>query len=450
MKQWCFVVSLAAAGFAPSVASAGSAGNCHIGAYRLSDGSTIDLGASEGPELRYRMFDGTTGALREAKDGAWHSTVGWTERPDGRTFTLGPCEAGALRIEAPTGALTGKRIDFDVSEMTFKGREIDLKGRLVLPKGKGRVPIAVLIHGSERSSAREMYSLQRLLPAEGVGVFVYDKRGTGGSGGAYTQDFGVLADDAVAAMREAKRIAGNRVGRIGYQGGSQGGWVAPLAATRTPVDFVVVSFGLAVSPIEEDLEEIDLEMRLAGHGPEIVAKAQEVARAAQVVMMSGFTDGFAALDAVRAKYRTEPWYKDLRGNMTRYVLPYAENQLRENGHAFRFGTPWNYDSVPVLRMVNAPQLWALGEDDLEAPSAETSRRLKVLAAQGRPITLAMFPGAEHGLTEYERSASGERVSTRFAPGYYAMMRDFMRSGRIGSAYGVAVITRPGTATTAAP
>jgi hypothetical protein len=37
-------------------------------------------------------------------------------------------------------------------------------------------------------------------------------------------------------MREAKRIAGARASRIGYQGGSQGGWVAPLAATRAPVE----------------------------------------------------------------------------------------------------------------------------------------------------------------------------------------------------------------------
>jgi len=47
--------------------------------------------------------------------------------------------------------------------------------------------------------------------------------------------------------------------RVGYQGGSQGGWVAPLAARIEPVDFVVVSFGLAVSPLDEDGEAIDFD-----------------------------------------------------------------------------------------------------------------------------------------------------------------------------------------------
>src|SRR6266480_1324269 len=126
--------------------------------------------------------------------------------------------------------LTGKRIAFDVTETKFQGAGVSLAGRLVMPDGNSRVPIVVLIHGSERDSARDFYTLQRLFPTEGIGAFVYDKRGTGASGGRYTQDYLLLADDAIAAMREARRLAGSRAGRIGYQGGSQGGWVAPLAA----------------------------------------------------------------------------------------------------------------------------------------------------------------------------------------------------------------------------
>jgi hypothetical protein len=54
------------------------------------------------------------------------------------------------------------------------------------------------------------------LPAEKVGVFVYDKRGTGGSDGKYTQDFDTLADDAVAAMRGSEANCGHtlRPGRL--------------------------------------------------------------------------------------------------------------------------------------------------------------------------------------------------------------------------------------------
>ncbi|HZR05012.1 MAG TPA: hypothetical protein VFA61_04205 [Candidatus Udaeobacter sp.] len=243
-------------------------------------------------------------------------------------------------------------------------------------------------------------------------------------------------------MREAKRIAGTRCRRIGYQGGSQGGWVAPIAATRAPVDFVIVCFGLAVSVIDEDQEEVALEMRVMGHTQEEISKALEVASAVGAVFESNFTNNFERFDAVRARYRNEPWYKDLHGNYTHFILPYTAAEAREKFEDSLPGTPFRYDPMPTLRAVKVPQLWILGEDDLEAPSAETSRRIKVLIAEGKPITLALFPHAEHGMTEYEVAPNGERLSTRYAPGYFAMMRDFAQHGQLSSTYGSSVIVKP--------
>ena len=94
----------------------------------------------------------------------------------------------------------------------------------------------------------------------------------------------------------------------------------------------------------------------------------------------------------------------------------------------------------TTRALQAPQLWVLGENDLESPSAETSRRLKSLIQAGRPITLALYPHAEHGMTEYEVGPDGGRVSTRYAAGYFVMMRDFAATGRLRGPYGASVIT----------
>jgi hypothetical protein len=69
-------------------------------------------------------------------------------------------------------------------------------------------------------------------------------------------------------------------------------------------------------------------------------------------------------------------------------------------------------------------------------------RITSLIAQGKAYTLAVYPGAEHGMTAYELNANGERISTRFAPGYFQMMADFAREGRIGRRYGNAQITGP--------
>ena len=66
-----------------------------------------------------------------------------------------------------------------------------------------------------------------------------------------------------------------RAGRVGYQGGSQGGWVAPLAARIEPVDFVVVGFGLAISPLQEDRSAIALDVTRHGYGADVMDAARQ-------------------------------------------------------------------------------------------------------------------------------------------------------------------------------
>jgi pimeloyl-ACP methyl ester carboxylesterase len=408
--------------------------SCPVGSYRLTDGDVIDVGPSNGGALRWRRLEGETGKLVPSSRG-WVHTQGWTERPDPRPVIFGPCAAGTLRL----GAETGERIPLAIQDTTFVSHGATLSGRLVMPPSGSATPIVILLHGSERHSAREFDALQRLLPAIGVGAFVYDKRGTGDSEGTYTQDFGLLADDAAAALAEARRLAGPRAGRIGYLGPSQGGWVAPIAAGRSDADFVIVSFGLAVSVIDEDQEAIAFEMGLKGYGPEDIAKGLEVGRAAEALFESGFTEGFEAFDAVRDRYRGEPWYKDVRGNFTHFILPMTADEIRKAAPNFRFGTPWRYDPMPTLAGLKTPQLWILGGQDLDAPSGETSRRLTRLIDGGRPITLALYPEAEHGMTEFEIAADGSRVSTRYAAGYYRLIRDYARGDRLTPPYGAARI-----------
>jgi len=443
----CFVrygVALCALATAPSIVCAAARPDCHLGIYRLADGALVDIAPEEDDTLRWLRFDGATGRLHRGTDGTWQSTYGWTERADGKAVSFSACSAGQISF----GGVTGQRIALEVHEAIFKSHGTRLAGRLVIPQGKEQVPIVVLLHGSEQASALSDYSLQnnflqRMLAAEGLGAFVYDKRGTGKSGGHYTQDYSLLADDAVAALREARQLAGARAGRIGYQGGSQAGWVAPLAANRTSVDFVIVCFGLAVNVIDEDQEGVELQMREKGYPPEVIAKALEVASAAEEVFESDFKGGYPKLDEMRAKYGSALWYKDVHGDYAFFVLQQdSDAKLRALAPQFDWHTPFHYDPMPALRADNAPQLWILGGEDYEAPSAETSRRIKSLIADGLPFTLAYYPGAEHGMTLFETGTDGSRVSTRYASGYFSMIRDFARDGKLQGSYGDAEITTP--------
>jgi pimeloyl-ACP methyl ester carboxylesterase len=370
-------------------------------------------------------------------NGTWTSTYGWTDRPDGKMVSFSDCDQGEITF----GKESGRRIPFIVSNATFESGGVKLVGRLVMPPGNAKVPVVVLIHGSEQSSGIDTLFLQRIFPAHGIGAFVYDKRGTGRSGGVYTQDYNLLAADAVKALSEARRLAGARLERIGYWGGSQGGWVVPLAANKAPVDFAIIAYGLAVNVIDEDQESVALDMHFHHHSPADTAKALELASAGEHVVATHGSQGYARFDALRQKYKSEPWYKDVHGDYLFMVLPLDQEQIVQMVKPFA-ATPFNYDPMPVLRVSTTPQLWILGGDDLDAPSAETSRRIKSLIAEGKNFILAVYPGAEHGMTLYELDAKGERLSTRYAPGYFQMMADYIKSGRIGNHYGGAEITRP--------
>jgi pimeloyl-ACP methyl ester carboxylesterase len=412
--------------------------NCHLGTYRFAQAPQVDIGRGVEGKLRWRRNDGTTGELTRAQDGDWTSTLGWTGRPDGIRVRFPPCGVDGIRFNG----MQGTRVALVVTETRFVVEDAVLAGRLLLPPGGGRVPIVVLVHGSEQDSARNNYALQRQFPASGIGAFVYDKRGTGDSSGDYTQDYLVLANDAIAALREAKRLAGARAGRVGYQGGSQGGWVAPLAARIEPVDFVVVGFGLAVSPLQEDRSAIALDITRHGYGDDVMVKAMQIADASAAILNSNFQDGYDQLDAARTRYQAEPWFRYIHGDVTWALLEKSPQELRIAGPKLFAGVPLHYDPMPVLRNLTVPQLWILGEDDVDAPSAETARRLRGLTAAGHTISVAVFPRAEHGIYEYETAADGTRLSTRQPDGYFRLMCDFIEGRTLKPAYGTAVVTRP--------
>ena len=405
---------------------------CHVGIYRLDDGSWVDLSPNGDSGLRWRRLDGASSRMALNAQGQWISTLGWTNRVEGPQPQLGTCEDGRIVFEGQQG----RRLTLAIQDTTFVGQGgARLNGRLSLPPGEEPVPIMVEVHGSEGANALNFNAFQRLAPASGVGVFVYAKRGSGGSEGQYTQDFDVLAEDAAAAVVEARRLAGARTGRVGLHGASQGGWVAPLAASMTPVDFVTVGFGLAYGVLAEDSDQVMVDLESRGWGPDVLSKAREITDATSAFVASRGAVGFGGLEAMRARYRTEPWFADIRGEFTGMLLNAPNEQIIAMAPQLDAGTSWDYDPLPVLSRLNTPMLWIQAEKDTGAPPEATRRRLMDLSAAGRPITLLEYPETDHGIVRFETGADGRRTSLGYAPGYYQAVLDWARTGRLEGAYG---------------
>jgi hypothetical protein len=271
-----------------------------------------------------------------------------------------------------------------------------------------------------------------------VATFIYDKHGTGESSGSFHMNFHRLAGDMVAAAGEARRLAAGRFGRLGLYGISQGGWVAPLAAVQLKPDFMVINTAGVFSPLEEDSGEVFNGLREKGHGDDVIAKAREVVAATHALRASDYRSGHEQLAEVKRKYGAEPWFKDIDGDVTTGMLRATDAELRSQAGQNSMQIPWAHDSVAVLRTFTPRTLWTRAGKDRESPVGLTEERLAMLQKEGKPIDVALFPQADHGLMEFTQAADGSRTYTRFAEGGYRLMIDWIH-GRRSPPYGQAVL-----------
>jgi hypothetical protein len=383
-------------------------GACPTGLFQSPTGERVVIIAKQDRPYRYSFVDGRRG------------DVGVAGSP----------------LSCADGKLVGwSPVQVRSSEASFESHGTKLGATLIEPSDPGSHPLVVFVHGSERTSPLAS-SYPLLLVAQGISVFAYDKRGTGRSEGEYTQNFELLADDAAAAMGEARRVATGRFGRIGYFGGSQGGWVAPLAATRSKPDFVAVGFGLIGSPIEEDREQVLTEMREKGYGEPDLSEAGKVADATAGLVRSRFTRGYEQLAEVKQRYGGKAWFNQIKGEFTGEVLHETEADLRRVGTAAydNLELIWDYDSKPVIAKLKVPQLWILAEADREAPSATTLAALQAIRDKGHDMAIYSFPDTDHGMVEFTQAADGSRTYTRVTDGYFRLLGDWIK-GKAEENYG---------------
>jgi uncharacterized protein len=328
-----------------------------------------------------------------------------------------------------------KHLPLTTADTRFTSVETELAGRLIEPRGAGERPLVVMVHGSERSSALNS-SYAYSLAAQGITVFVYDKRGTGSSQGEYTQNFELLAADAAAAFAHAKTMTAGRVSRAGYFGGSQGGWVAPLAATHSAADFVAIGFGLVASPIEEDREQMVSEARELGLDAPAFELIDALSAATSRLVLSDFAQGYDELDKVRSQLSRHPWSQRIHGEYSGDILRLSNDELRRLGRA-RFDNVeliWDYDSIAALKRVNVPVLWVLAGEDREAPIETTRAALLQLKKAGKPIDVYLFPDTDHGMFEFVANPDGTRKITRITDGYLRLLGDWIK-GHVAGKYG---------------
>lgn len=296
-------------------------------------------------------------------------------------FSFGLLFASALAPAAFAPARAASAAGgFSEEEVRFESGDVTLHGTVLVPDetspGDSRKPAMALVHGAGPGPREQTRPEAEAFAREGIVTLIYDKRTEGYS--QFERSYELLADDALAAARTLQARPDVDRDAVGLWGLSEGGWVVPIAASRSgarsgarsggseEVAFVVLVAATGVSPSQQHSWNLENELRHQGVSGSIV----------EAISRTG----------------------------TRLLV--GAGMFAEANH----------DPVEPLEKVRQPVLALWGGKDRIQPPAQSARVLRGALERGgnAQYTIRFFPDAEHGLRS---SPDGFVVRERFVPGY---------------------------------
>ncbi len=253
----------------------------------------------------------------------------------------------------------GKRLhELNFTEIKFKNevQDLSLSGLLFSPPDEGPCPAVVIIHGSGTSQRDNMWYLTLVdyLQKNGILVLLPDKRGSEKSQGNWrSANFEDLATDVIAAVSYLKSQNDYQITDIGVIGMSQGGQIAPIAASKcSDINFIVNVVGGALPMREQFLYE-------------------ETNNLIEI----GFLPIFS---------------KILARPTTHYHMNIGNNK-----------TFWQsiglYDPIEYWENINVKTLIMYGENDTNTPTDKSAKRLEALNKKN--IKVIIYKDSGHALEE---------------------------------------------------
>lgn len=278
----------------------------------------------------------------------------------GITVSAGPAAAGPADLTTT-----------DVSISAAGGKT--LNGTVYAPRDPaGPLPGVVLVHGSGNGTRAGVTAEAMAFARQGMAVLAYDKRPLD------EPDYSLLADDVVAAVGVLRSRPGVNPAAVGLWGISEGGWVMPLAAGRSPdIAFLVLASAPAQSPVR--VQNWNMRNKLAAAG------------------VTG-----ALTDTLSTRL---------------YRLANDAGMFAEADH----------DPRPALSAIRQPVLAVYGTADTQVPPAESAAVLRETVTA--PLTVRFLADAGHTLRVLDQT--GDYTET-LVSGYPEIVGDWVDSVASGS------------------
>jgi hypothetical protein len=351
--------------------------------------------------------------------GILHAAIGDSILLDGAVD--GDSLKGKFTDGAAAGTFTMHRsapevLPYTVKTVTFSNGGVTLAGILCLPKGAGRHPAVVFLHGS---GSQTRWGTHRFLADRfaraGIVALAYDKRGSGQSTGKLeTSTYQDLARDAIAGVNLLRAMPQVDATRIGLSGHSEGGIIAPLAATLAPerIAFLIAEDTIAGAVYQQDLYRTHLALIRAGFSGEQVVEADR--------LYGIFVDvarGVRPREELRAAIagaQQAPWLDWL-------AIPGDDSWIWTI-----YPKRGNVNTLDFWRRVKVPVLLVYGERDQLVPVDESLARIEGALGPAAPYAAFIVPNAQHNLT-IQLEQKGEFFWWKMAPGATRLVVDWVLS-----------------------
>jgi pimeloyl-ACP methyl ester carboxylesterase len=316
-----------------------------------------------------------------------------------------------------------KAIPHDTESIAFESGHFKVVGELRIPKGEGKYPLVIMVHGSGPARRTYFYTLKKIMLCAGYATMMWDKPGSGQSTGEFSQRY-LKAERAkilLDAIRHVKSHPSIDSDRIGVWGISQAGIVIPMALPTTDdISFMIMVGCMGENGIQQSAYQIRRQLQFAGISEEEAIEAE-----------NHYIQIFYAKTFEEYIQHAKPLYD----NPVQKKLGFVSALWDEtNWKPFSPEAEGFFDPMPIIEKVTFPVLVFFGEKDTQVdPIQGVEAYKKALTKAGnKNFRIELIPNADHDIIISETGSMAERRRRsakewqNYAPEYLEIMEDWLK------------------------
>ncbi len=342
----------------------------------------------------------------------------------------------------PVKILDSRQKNFEEIDISFNNENIKITGTLSYPKDKNNLPAVILINGSgAQNKDSEVFGfklfevLADYLTNNNIVVLRCNDRGVGGSTGSVSESTSEdFAKDMVAAYNYLKTFPFVNPKKIGFYGHSEGGIIAPIAASElNNVAFVILVAVPGVNGLEIIIKQTELIMKANNAKEEDIDQAIiKLNRLLNILKENNlnslkeelYNQVLDEYNLMTAEQKASIKDKDS------FINSLVDFRLQQfNNNWFKFFI--NYDPLPTLQNIKCPILLVYGGKDKQVDYAQNGKIIEAFLKQNgnKNVTTLFFENANHLFQLANTGSPNEyaELDKNYIPGFLEQITNWIKN-----------------------